>query len=110
MAEQQEMNKSNGVIGTIFSPITKAWDALTRDGTLAAAGRQGADELWQALRAFPTSIHAEEPGTVLNPTVGEIADRNRNARLPSPSEIAKEAKQNRQEPGHSQEHDHGRGR
>jgi hypothetical protein len=98
-AEQQGMSKP-GVIGRVTHAITK-------DGMLAAAFRQGADELAKALRAFPDTIHAEEPGTFLNPTQGEIAD-NRNRKLPSPSEIAKDKQPHRPEQG--QEHDHGRGR
>jgi hypothetical protein len=101
-AEQKDMSKP-GVIGRVTHSITK-------DGMLAAAFRQGADELGKALRAFPESIHAEEPGTFLNPTVGEIADKNRQAKLPSPSEIAKDKQPHRTGPDRSQEHDQGRGR
>ena len=99
MAEQQEMNKPNGVIARVTHAITK-------DGMLAAAWRQGATETWQALRAFPDTIYAEEPGTLLNPTQGEIAA---SRKLPTPSEIARDSKQpHRPEPDHSQEHGHGR--
>jgi len=38
---------------TVARLVAKLWGALTRDGVLAAAARQGADELGQALRAFP---------------------------------------------------------
>src|SRR6516165_6306764 len=103
MAEKQEQSKPMGVIGAVAA-------ALTRDGTLAAFGRQGADELWMALRASPDTIHAEEPGTILNPTQGEIADSNRQGKLPTPSEIAKSKQPYRPEPDRSQEHDHGRER
>lgn len=84
-----------GLIGamyaTVKSAFTSTWNAMTKDGTLAAAGRQGADELGMALKAFPDSIQADEPGTVWNPTQGEIAAA-RNPDLPSPSEIAKSGK------------------
>jgi hypothetical protein len=99
-AEQKDTSKP-GVIGAIAASITK-------DGMLAAAFRQGATELAMALRAFPETIHAEEPGTLMNPTQGEIAT---SRKLPSPSEIARDNKQpHRTEPDRSQEHDHGRGR
>lgn len=88
-----------------LNPIARASHAITKDGMLAAAFRQGASELAQALRAFPDSIHAEEPGTLLNPTQGEIA---RSRRLPTPSEIARDKTPYRPEQG--REHDHGRGR
>src|SRR4051812_48906145 len=109
MAEHEK--KSVGVVNPVAGlrrAVNAAIEPITRDGTLAAAWRQGADELWQALRGSRDSIHAEEPGTVLNPTQGEIADR-RNQKLPSPSEIAKNKQPYRPEPGHSQEHGHGRG-
>lgn len=54
--------------------VAMAFHAVTRDGTLAAAFRQGAGEIGQALKAFPDSIHVQQPGTLLNPTQGEIAD------------------------------------
>jgi hypothetical protein len=53
--------------------VSKAWHGLTGDGVLAASARQGAGELSQALKAFPETISAQEPGTILNPTQGEIA-------------------------------------
>jgi hypothetical protein len=90
------------VVNAIVEPIT-------RDGTLAAFFRQGADEMAVALKAFPESISVDEPGTVLNPTQGEIA-ADRKTKLPSPSEIAKNKKVHQPEQGHGQEHGQGRGR
>ncbi|KAJ3064489.1 hypothetical protein HK102_008188, partial [Quaeritorhiza haematococci] len=88
-------SSTTGLIGAMFSTVksalTSTWNAMTKDGTLAAAGRQGADELGTALKAFPDSIQADEPGTLWNPTQGEIA-ASRNPDLPSPSEIAKSGK------------------
>lgn len=52
-------------------------------GALQAAGRQGAKELGEALKAFPDSISVSEPGTVFNPTQGEIAEVNREGTLGS---------------------------
>lgn len=50
-------------------------------GALLAALRQGGKELGTALKAFPDSISVDEPGTVLNPTQGEIAEVNRSGSL-----------------------------
>ena len=47
-------------------------------GVGLAALRQGGKELGTALKAFPDSIAVDEPGTVLSPTQGEIAEQNRN--------------------------------
>ena len=55
--------------GTASLLVQKA----TRDGHLAAAGRQGIDELGAALKAFPDAIQAQEAGTIFNPTQGEVA-------------------------------------
>jgi hypothetical protein len=90
---------------------TRAWigarvsEAILRDGTVAAFLRQGADEMGVALKAFPDSIHAEEPGSILNPTQGEIAADRKASRIPTPSEIAKD--KSPYVPEHGQ--DHGRG-
>lgn len=40
------------------------------------------------MKAFPDTIQVDEPGTLWNPTQGEIAAA-RKSELPSPSEIAK---------------------
>jgi hypothetical protein len=101
----QEPAKSGGVIAAI-------WNALNRDGTLAAAFRAGADEIAAAMRAFPESIHADVPGTILHPTQGEIgASREisigRDPRLPSPSEIARGKQPYRPEQGHDHGQEHG---
>ena len=104
-AQESSQSEGGGILGlfaAIFS-ITKSalsstWNAVTKDGTLAAAGRQGADELGMALKAFPDSIQSTVPGTLWNPTQGEIAASRSNANagpsenaglLPSPSEIAR---------------------
>lgn len=88
-------SSTTGLIGAMYSSVksalTSTWNAMTKDGTLAAAGRQGADELGMALKAFPDSIQADEPGTLWNPTQGEIAAA-RSPDLPSPSEIARNGK------------------
>ena len=61
-----------GVLSAV-SIVSWLWNGLTRDGTLAAAGRQGLDELGAALKAFPDTIQMQESGTIFNPTQGEIA-------------------------------------
>ena len=50
-------------------------------GAGLAALRQGGKELGTALKAFPDSISVDEPGTVLTPTQGEIADANRSGSI-----------------------------
>jgi hypothetical protein len=47
-------------------------------GSGLAALRQGAKELGSALKAFPESISADEPGSLWSPTQGEIAEANRS--------------------------------
>jgi hypothetical protein len=103
-------------VGTI---IGKVWNAITEDGHLAAAARQGADELGAALKAFPESIQTQETGTIWNPTQGEVtASRSqgrhtgRNSSYsasslpphPWPSEVAN---RNRNQPGNDHGHDNG---
>ncbi len=46
-------------------------------GAMQAALRQGAKEIGTALKAFPDSIAVDEPGTIFQPTQGEIAEANR---------------------------------
>lgn len=58
---------------TINVTVEPVIEPIMRDGTLAAAFRQGADELWQAMKAFPDTIEVREHGTILSPTQGEIA-------------------------------------
>jgi hypothetical protein len=81
---------------------------LLRDGHLAAAFRQGIDEIGMALKAFPDAIQAHEYGTVFSPTQGEIA-AGRKGDLPTPSQIVQEARQAapEQERGHVHGNDHG---
>lgn len=56
-------------LGTVSLLLRKAME----DGHLAAAGRQGIDELGAGLKALPDSIQAHETGTIWNPTQGEVA-------------------------------------
>jgi hypothetical protein len=46
-------------------------------GAGLAALRQGGKEIGTALKAFPDSISVDEPGGVLSPTQGEVAEQNR---------------------------------
>jgi hypothetical protein len=107
----------------VASVISKMWDAVTRDGTVPAFFRQGADELGAALKAFPDSIQSPEAGTIWSPTQGEIAaERNPGRHTssyqsyshsgspphPWPSEIARENRLNpRDDHGHDQSQDFG---
>jgi hypothetical protein len=107
MAEHEK--ESVGVVSTVEGlrrAVNSIIEPLTRDGTLAASFRQGADEMAVALKAFPESISVDEPGTILNPTQGEIA-ADRKQKLPSPSEIAADKQPYRPEPGHDQDHGQG---
>ncbi len=107
MAEREQ--ESVGVVSTVAglrSAVNAIIEPITRDGTIAAFVRQGADEMAVALKAFPESISVDEPGTILNPTQGEIA-ADRKPRLPTPSEIAADKTPYRPENG--QDQDHGRG-
>ncbi len=60
-------------VTAIATLINKAWHSITEGGHVKAAFRQGADEIGEALKAFPDSISVQEPGAILNPTQGEIA-------------------------------------
>ena len=66
------------------------------DTALWAAGRQGVDELGQALKAFPDAIQAHaEPGGMFEPLHSDIAasrDQYAKPDPPSPSQIGKESK------------------
>jgi hypothetical protein len=103
---------------TVARLVAKVWSGLTKDGTLAAFMRQGADELGAALKAFPDAIQTQETGTVWNPTQGEIASSRARGKHsgnyisfsnhphPWPSEVAREQK-NRPDTGKGREHDAG---
>lgn len=119
--------------GTASLLVQKA----TQDGHLAAAARQGIDELGAALKAFPDTIQTQEPGTIFNPTQGEVAaGRKAEGHRPSgivrgrhgvygpeherpqagqaagrtPSDLAADrGPVQGPEPGHGQDHDHSRG-
>ena len=105
MAEKEQ--ESVGVVSTLAglrNAVNAILEPITRDGTLAASFRQGADEMAIALKAFPDSIGVDEPGTILNPTQGEIA-ADRKVKPPSPSEIAKD--RSPYVPEQTQDHDRG---
>ena len=77
MEEQESGNSTLGLVAMLGAlmarPFIAIGKAITADGTLEAAYRQGFDEIGEALKAFPESIQVQEPGTILNPTQGEIA-------------------------------------
>ncbi len=100
--------------------VASAMREVMKDGTIAAAGRMGIDELGAATQAFPDSIQQQESGSIWNPTQGEIAQaradhspanfgQSTEPRLPSPSEIAVETKSYQPQPQHTQtlDQDHG---
>jgi hypothetical protein len=59
--------------GGLVGALKAVGQELIKDGALAAAWRQGAKELGEALKAFPDSIQVLELGTVFTPTPGEIS-------------------------------------
>lgn len=104
--EAQDADGGSGIAGTaakigIIAGVTaargvaKVYHHATKDGHLAAAGRQGIDELGQALKAFPDAVQAQEAGTIFNPTQGEVAAARRESMYghgrtaATPSEIAR---------------------
>jgi hypothetical protein len=78
---------NEGFLAAIAGGVGSVIDAILDDGVIAAAGRQGIGELGQALKAFPDSIQVEEPGTLFNPTQGEIAAARRTESI-LPGDIA----------------------
>jgi hypothetical protein len=83
-------------------PLEQMTGPLLKDGMLAAAFRQGIDELGEALKPFPQSIQVQESGSIWNPTQGEIASAR--AELPTPSEIANDNHPNSAEPDRGNVH------
>ncbi len=88
MAESEKSQTSDGFFAaagrlieslrtTVNEAVGPIAEPLMRDGTLAAAWRQGADEAWQGLKAFPESIEGQAAGAILNPTQGEVAEARR---------------------------------
>jgi hypothetical protein len=120
MQPQQNQPQNEGFFADAAATIKAAQQAVNtrvdavvepflRDGTLAAAFRQGASELYTALKPFPDTIQVNQPGTILNPTQGEIAaDRKPDA--PSPSDIAREDSPSPPDAGQEHAHEMGRGR
>ena len=72
-----ESGDNEGFLASIAGGVGSVIDAILEDGTIEAAGRQGIGELGVAHKAFPDSIQVKEPGTVFNPTQGEIAAAHR---------------------------------
>ena len=81
MDEHQNGGPSPTMQGLTYLIATASilWQKATHDGTLAAAGRQGIDELGAALKAFPDAIQVQEYGTIFEPTQGEIAAGRRES-------------------------------
>ena len=72
---------SRGFLGAIMEGAGKLWDFVTSDPALNAAGRQGIDEIGEALRPFPDSIQVSR----------EVFDDG--PPHPWPSELAEAARQ-----------------
>jgi hypothetical protein len=87
MASESQRNES--VLEWAGGVVAGMARALMKDGTIAAAMRQGADELGAALKAFPDSIQTYEMGTLWSPTPYEIS-KSRSQDEVTPSTIAKD--------------------
>src|ERR1700722_9765700 len=61
----------------VTGPAGEILDATFLHGPVAAALRQGADEIGMALKAFPDAIQTHEPGSVFNPLFSDIANNRR---------------------------------
>jgi hypothetical protein len=91
-AAREVMASVRETINDMHQPVS---EPLLRDGMLAAAFRQGVDEIWQGLKPFPDTIQAREPGTFLDPLQSEVAEARKTDLVPateprmSPAEIAK---------------------
>ena len=118
----RDAGQDRGILGVVLMPfevfgnaVKTVVEAVFRDGTLEAAGRQGIDELGAALKAFPDSIQIQEVGTIWHPTQGEIASqRDHGEERTSWSSLgasrsAEAEQQNTQQPeqGRGQEQDGG---
>ena len=115
MATGTEANRFFEQAGQV---IAAAMNHAMKDGTIAAAGRMGIDELGAALKAFPDSIQQQETGSIWNPTQGEVAEARSDHSeaaigmdhkpwLPSPSQIAAETKPYQPEAEQGRQHDQG---
>jgi len=91
---QQQAQQQSSILASITEPAKAAVDAVMKDGTLAAAFRQGAQEIYDGLlKPFPDVTSVREVGTVFSPTQGEVASARKEDQ-PSPSQIADNSKQN----------------
>ena len=97
------------------SLLSRAVQAVLKDGTLAAAWRQGLDEIGQALKAFPESIQVSEMGTIGSPTPAEISQQrgvfSRDREQNNPSSLtdrARAAASNDPDSGQDHHQSHGR--
>ena len=81
--------------------------AVMADGTIAAAGRQGVDELATAFgQMWPDSISVQETGSIFNPTQGEVAAARRPD-LPSFDELIADNRPAPAEPARAMEKETG---
>ena len=103
-----EPRDDEGILSAIAGGIGSVIGAVMEDGTIAAARAARRDsEFGMALKAFPDSIQVQEPGTIFNPTQGEIAEARRPD-VPLPGDLAQD--NTPYMPDQGQEMDMGRGR
>jgi hypothetical protein len=75
-------------VRTQVNPVISYFsEPLLRDGMVGGAWRQGAEEFWQLLKAFPDTIQAQASGTLMNPTQGEVAEGRRPAKPATLKEV-----------------------
>jgi hypothetical protein len=94
MATENEMQEFFDKVGKQVAPVVKpvgdviatAYRAASRDGTIDAFLRQGANELGAALKAFPESLQVDEAGAVFSPLYSDIAADKREAMF-SPADL-----------------------
>lgn len=118
--ESAEAEGGAGVVGTVIGAIGAVFNYVATtvynlisggDRAVAAAWRQGLDELGAATKPFPDSIQIDESGSLWNPTQGEIAAAAKETSIyrsydgPTPSEIAERNKPYVAEQDHGQEQD-----
>jgi hypothetical protein len=75
------------------SVVAAAYHAVMKGGEVQAFLRQGANEIGEALKAFPESLQVDEPGQVFNPIYSDIAAEKRSHEaaatgLATPGELA----------------------
>lgn len=80
--------KEEGVLDAVRGIVASALGRGYLGGELQAAFRQGANELGEALKAFPDSIQVDEPGAVFSPLYRDMAGDPHSTAMGTPSMAA----------------------